>query len=307
MNGWLFASIAPAVVVAVLLVTPVLAAAQTAAPSARPSSFARTPDGQPDIQGIWRPVVDGASHSVEEGPEPANAALGGALDRRKPQTIVLGEGPLPKLPYQPWAEAKRQELLANLHTPTRFAHLEPEDRCLLNGMPRSNYRGNLQMLQTPGSVTILYEWNHAHRVLPLDGRPHLPSGIKLWNGDSRGRWEGNTLVVDVTNFHVDPVEFNMQPWLDSHGSIYSDALHVVERWTLVDADTIRFEATIEDPKVFTRPWKLGFTVERIDEKGFELIEEACFEGERNTANMLDVGRKAKAAGQTGGHTHGLRR
>jgi hypothetical protein len=128
----------------------------------------------------------------------------------------------------------------------------------------------------------------------------------VWNGDSRGRWEGNTLVVDVTNFHVDPVEFNMQPWLDSHGSIYSDALHVMERWTLVDPDTIRFEATIEDAKVFTRPWKLGFTVERIDEKGYELIEEACFEGERNTANMLDVGRKAKAAGQTGVHTHGLR-
>jgi hypothetical protein len=220
MNDRLFASIAPAVVVAVLLVTPVPGAdAQTVAAAARPSSVARTPDGQPDIQGIWRPVVDGASHSVEEGPEPANAALSNALDRRKPQTIVLGEGPLPRLPYQPWAEAKRQQLLANLHTPTKFAHLEPEDRCLLNGMPRSNYRGNTQILQTPGFVTILYEWNHAHRVIPLDGRPHLPSSLKLWNGDSRGKWEGNTLVVDVTNFHVDPVEFNMQPWLDSHGSI----------------------------------------------------------------------------------------
>jgi hypothetical protein len=305
MNERRAASIAPAVVVAFLLVMPGLASAQIAASSARPSSAARTPDGQPDIHGIWRPVVDGASHSVEEGPEPANAALSDALDRRKPQTIVLGDGPWPKLPYQPWAQARRQELLANVHTPTRFAHLEPEDRCLLNGMPRSNYRGNMQMLQTPGFVTILYEWNHAHRVIPLDGRPHLPSGIKLWNGDSRGRWQGNTLVVDVTNFHVDPVEFNMQPWLDSHGSIYSDALHVVERWTLVDARTIRFEATIEDPKVFTRPWKLGFNVERIDEQGFELLEEACFEGERNTAHMLDAGRKAKAAGQRGVHTHGL--
>jgi len=293
MNDRPFASIAPAVVVAVLLVIPQAAAAQT---------VARTPDGQPDIQGIWRPDVDGASHSVEEGPEPANAAIGGQRDRKR-NTIIVGEGPQPTLPYQPWAEAKRREHLANVHTPTKWSHLEPEDRCLLNGMPRSNYRGTMQMLQTPGAVTMLYEWTHAHRVIPLDGRPHLPSAVRLWNGDSRGRWEGNTLVVDVTNFHVDPVEGTMQPWLDSHGSFYSDALHVVERWTLVDADTIRFEATIEDPKVFTRPWKLGFDLERNREKGFELIEEACFEGERNTANMITAGQKAKAAGQTGIHTH----
>ena len=93
---------------------------------------------------------------------------------------------------------------------------------------------------------ILYEWAHAYRTIPLDGRPHLAGNIKLYNGDSRGHWEGNTLVVDVTNF-------NDKVFLDSHGSFYSEALHVVERWTLVDANTLKYEATLEDPTVFTRP------------------------------------------------------
>ena len=302
MSNGLFGSIARVVAVAVALATPTLAVAQAPAPSARSSSIGRTPDGQPDIQGIWSADVDGASHSVEEGPEPANAAIDRARNRPR-NTIILGEGPEPRIPYQAPAEAKRQQLLADLNMPTRWADLEPEDRCLLNGMPRSNYRGTMQFLQTPGVVTILYEWGHAHRTIPVDGRPHLPTGLRQWNGDSRGRWEGNTLVVDVTNFMVDSAASKMQPWLDSHGTFYSDALHVVERWTVVDANTIRFEATIEDPKVFTRPWKLGFTVERNTQQGFQLLEEACFEGEKNTANMLSAGRKAKAAGETGTHTH----
>lgn len=258
--------------------------------------------GHPDIQGIWRPVVDGASHSVEEGPEPANANITGQRDRKR-QTIVIGGGSDSTLPYQPWAAARRLEHLTNIHTPTTWAHLDPEDRCLLNGVPRSNYRGTMQILQSPGSVTILYEWNHAYRVIPLDGRPHAPAAVRLWNGDSRGRWEGNTLVVDVTNFLVDAADYNMQPWFDSHGTFYSDALHVVERYTIVNADTIRYEATVEDPKVFTRPWQVGFTVARNKQPGFELLEEACVEGERNTPGMIGAGRIAKAAGQTGIHTH----
>ncbi|MBI3050222.1 MAG: hypothetical protein HYY76_18150, partial [Acidobacteria bacterium] len=248
------------------------------------------------------PDVDGASHSVEEGPEPANAAIAGQRNR-KPQTIIVGEGAAPLLPYQPWAAARRREHLANVETPTTWAHLEPEDRCLLNGVPRSNYRGNIQILQRPGFVTMLYEWNHAYRIIPLDGRPHAPAAVRLWNGDSRGRWEGRTLVIDVTNFHVDADAGRMQPWFDSHGSFYSDALRVTERWMRVDADTIRYDATIDDPKVFTRSWQIGFNVVRVKESGFELLEEACREGERNTATMIEVGRRAKAAGQTGIHTH----
>ena len=209
-----------------------------------------------------------------KAPEPANASITGQRDRKR-QTIIVGGGTDPQLPYQPWAAAKRLDHLANFHTPTKWAHLDPEDRCLLNGVPRSNYRGTMQILQSPGYVTILYEWNHAYRVIPLDGRPHAPAEVKQWNGDSRGRWEGNTLVVDVTNFLVDDAEHNVQPWFDSHGSFYSDALHVVERYTVLNADTIRYEATVEDPKVFTRPWQVGFTVSRNKQPGFELLEEAC--------------------------------
>jgi hypothetical protein len=302
MNNRVFNAVGSGVAIAFLVMAPISAAAQTPVPS-RPWSPARTAEGQPDLQGIWGPVVDGASHSVEEGPEPENAALNAQRDR-KPQTIVIGEGPQPQLPYQPWAAAKRVEFLTNLETPTEWRHLEPEDRCLLLGMPRSNYRGNIQILETAGQVTMLYEFNHAHRVIRVDGSPHPPAGVRLWNGDSRGRWDGNTLVVDVTNFLVDPPAYNVQPWFDSHGSFYSDALHVVERWTPIDADTIRYEATIEDPKVFTRPWRLGFNVRRNKQPGFELLEEACFEGDRNTQAMIDVGRQARAAGQTGIHNHG---
>ena len=94
-------------------------------------------------------------------------------------------------------------------------------------------------------------------------------------------------------------------WFDSHGTFYSDALHVVERWTFADASTIRYEATIEDPKVFTRPWQMAITINRSKESGYELFEVACFEGDHNTPHMVDVGRVLKAAGQAGIHDHAV--
>jgi hypothetical protein len=100
----------------------------------------------------------------------------------------------------------------------------------------------------------------------------------MWMGDSRGRWEGNTLVIDVTNH-------NDLTWFDQAGGYHSDALHVVERLTFVDADTINYEATLEDPKAYTRPWKIAFTILRHKEEGFELLEDACFEGVQGDANL----------------------
>ena len=118
---------------------------------------------------------------------------------------------------------------------------------------------------------LLFERQHAYRVIPLDGRSHASGEIKLWMGDSRGHWEGNTLVIDVTNH-------NERPWLDWAGNFHSDALHVVERWTLVSPDKISYEATIEDRKVYSRPWKIALTYARNTQEGYEQMEDACYEG-----------------------------
>ena len=167
--------------------------------------------------------------------------------------------------------------------PLKVTDIEPKDRCALEGIPRSNYRGNFEIIQSPGQVTILYTWNHAYRIIPIDGRQHAGAAIKLFNGHSVGRWEGNTLVVDVTNL-------NDLTWFDSHGTHHSDALHVVERWTIVDAKTINYEATMDDPKVFTRPWKIAFPMRRA--RGEEMYEEACLEGNDPTVEGTSSKRAA---------------
>lgn len=265
----------------------------------------RTPDGQPDIQGVWQGGPGNAGHSLEEG---CCEVEHNRMQNRNPNNIglpyqVIVEPKDGKVPFQPWAAAKRREHLVNMETPTELQHIEPEDRCSLGGVPRSQLRGPMKIQQIPGYVIIQYEWIHAFRVIPLDGRPHPPKELTLWQGDSRGRWEGNTLVVDVTNFRYDPVGYNKQPWLDSHGTFYTDALHVVERWTLADANTINYEATIEDPKVFTQPWKVAFRIPRHADKNFELIEEACWEGV-SVKHRIDIGKMNVKAGKTGLHSHG---
>ena len=259
----------------------------------------RTPDGQPDLQGYWDGGPVNASHSVEEG---CCDAIHARMQSRGPDRLGLADPlivdpPDGRIPYQPWAAARRNQFLIDMETPTELEHIDPEDRCLLLGAPRSNYRGDLEIRQTAGYVVILYEWAHAYRIIPTDGRAHVGQDIGMFNGDSRGRWEGDTLVVDVTNF-------NDQVWLDSHGSFYSEALHVVERWRLVDGGTISYEATIEDPDVFTRPWTLAFTMGRIggNAGGYEFFEEACWEGVTNI-HRLAAGRLAVAAGEQRMHTH----
>jgi hypothetical protein len=211
--------------------------------------------------------------------------------------LIVDPAPGPKIPYQPWARAKQRELLDALVTPTKITDIEPEDRCAPMGVPRINYRQDFEIDQSPRMVTILYSWNHAYRMIPLDGRPHLPASIKLFNGDSRGHWEGNTLVVDVTNL-------NDQTWFDAHGTIHTDALHVVERWTVVDANTINYQATLDDPKAFTRPWTIAYPIRRMKDAKYELYEEACLEGNDPTIEgMLSVGRELKTKGVKGRHEH----
>ena len=144
---------------------------------------------------------------------------------------------------------------------------------MLPGVPRGG-PGGIQILQIPGHVVLFLEYDHVSRVIPVDGRPHIRPDIRLFMGDSVGRWEGTTLVVDTTNF-------TGRTWYDMVGTIQSDALHTTERFTPVDANTIEYVVTVDDPKLFTRPWTFAGGFTRAQQDGMqttELYEYACAEG-----------------------------
>ena len=266
-------AIAPVMVV--LSLAPPAAAGQAPA-AAKSWDPPRTADGKPDLQGLWQPGL-GGSYSIEDTGFQAIQQFGAVPVRRGPSRIVdPADG---TIPYQPWARAKQQDIFDN-HLNPKPEHLDPVSRCFLGGVPREFYRLTaFQILQSPGYVVIQYENGHAYRVIPVDGRPHITEKIRLWMGDSRGRWEGNTLVVDNTNF-------NGKVWYDIVGNFQSDASHVVERFTRIASDKINYEATIEDPKIYTRPWKMAVPLVRVKDEGYELIEEACIEGNRDVEHLL---------------------
>jgi hypothetical protein len=270
--------VAAALVGVLPLVTPASGQSPTAPP--RRDALPRTPDGQPDIHGVWQavPIGSGAMRRRPERFSLEDIGLQGTNGSVRRGLSRVVDPPDGNIPYQPWAAEQQKKIFAN-HWNPKPEDLDPQSRCFLQGVPRVMYSSDLQILQPPGHVVFFAGFSHSYRVVPLDGRPHLPETIKLFMGDSRGRWEGSTLVVDVTNN-------NDKTWLDVIGSFHSDALHVVERFTVVDAKTINYEATIEDPKVYTRPWKLALVLERMNEQGFELIEEACHEGERDVPHIL---------------------
>ena len=238
----------------------------------------KTPDGQLDIQGYWAQRNNVTTYSLERGDE----------DRREHNRITgqraatgrpIIDPPDGIIPFLPWAKTKYQFLLS-VHTgPERVEDLDPVARGFLEGTPRINLQTGFQIVQPAGYVVFLYEYGHTYRIVPLDGRPHLPDSIKLWMGDSRGHWEGHTLVIDVTNH-------NEQSWLDQVGAFHSDALHVVERWTFAGPDAIDYEATLEDAKVYARPWKIGMNYRRNKQKGYEQMESAVWEGNRATELMV---------------------
>ena len=191
-------------------------------------------------------------------------------------TSLVVDPPDGMIPYQPWARAQKIENAAHYVDP--YTHCLPISAPRIMASPRTR-----QIAQYPSYLTIVNEsGGHPFRVVYLDGRPHLLESVKLWRGDSRGRWEGNTLVVDTTNF-------NGRAWFGSGGDFFSDALRVTERLTMVDADTIHYAATIDDSKVLTRPWTMVFALERNREEGYEQMEEGCFESDRNTENLVSLG------------------
>ena len=219
------------------------------APEAIAQNVQRTPDGKPDLSGIWQAVNTAAwnilPHAADEG---VPAGLG----------VVEGN----EIPYRPEAAAKQRENYANR------AKLDPETKCWLPGVPRATYMGlPFQIVQTPTQVSILYEYAHALRNVFLNST-HPRGPIEFWMGDSRGTWEGDTLVVDV-------VHFNDQTWFDRAGNHHSEQLHVVERYTPVDRNHITYEVTIEDPKVFTRPWKMNMPLYRRLDRNMQILEYEC--------------------------------
>ena len=233
----------------------------------------RTADGRPDFQGYWN--ANRQAFNIEAH-EPSFAYQGGP-------TLVLdpADG---KVPYQPWAAAKQAEREAKTLDPPAIEFLDPNAQCFLRGIPRQMWMMDYQFVQPADSTFIftLHEQNHAYRVITMDGRPPLGSNIRTWMGDSRGRWEGNTLVIETTNQ-------NGREWLDNVGNFYSDKARITERLTMVDHDTLLWEARIEDPTVYTQPWTMTFPLRRNKTPGFQLMEFACHEGNKSPELQLRPG------------------
>ena len=223
----------------------------TPPPAAQASVYQgpRTQAGQPDLSGIWQVLSTAAwniqTHNAEEG-VPAGLS------------VVVGD----EIPYQPWAATQKQENYEDRMT------ADPVRQCYLPGVPRITYMPfPFQIVQTPTYVVITYEFAHTVRIIYTDGSPH-PLPNDFWMGDSRGYWAGDTLVVDTTHF-------NDRTWFDAAGNFHSDALHVVERYTPTSPYHIKYEVTIEDPKVFTRPWQMSMPVYRRVEEGLQVLDYDC--------------------------------
>lgn len=236
----------------------------------------RTPGGRPDLQGFWRSLLTQA-FSVEGVPEDEPMIK----DPVMPWTAAPPEVVEPadrKIPYQPWA-AQIGRRGVNFHK-----YLDPRTTCSTGGIPRLALQDANQILQPPTDDYVLWhhEDHHVYRVIAMGQRPPVGAAIKTWNGLSRGRWDGNTLVIETTNL-------NGYTWIDDAGNFYTDAARIVERLTLIDPDTIHYDVTIEDPKAYTRPWKLAWALVREKEPGFHLFEEACREGERDLGRIREQG------------------
>jgi hypothetical protein len=217
--------------VATLIIGLLFVPATVAGQAARPADLPRTADGKPDLGGIWQ-VRNHAATDLQDHAAKLHLPAGRA--------VVAGND----IPYQPWAAARKAENYRNRTIADPLAH------CFLPGVPRIMYLDlPFQIFQTPQLIAMTFEWSNVHRQIYTDGSSHVDS-IDFWMGDARGRWEGDTLVVDVSNH-------NDKTWFDLAGNFHSEALKLVERYTLVDADTIQYEVTVEDSKVFTRPWKMS--------------------------------------------------
>jgi len=241
------------VIVSLLMVTA--AFAQT--PS---NTIARTPEGKPNLNGIWQ-TLNEANWNIQPHAAQAGAVLALGAAGAVPPGLGVVEGG--EIPYLPAMAAKQKDNFAKRLT------LDPEIKCYMPGVPRATYMPYpFQIVQSQNTVMFLYEFAGAVRNINL--AKAQPAPVDSWMGWSNGHWEGDTLVVDVTGL-------NDQTWFDRAGNFHSDELHVVERYTPRTADTVLYEATIEDPKVFSRPWKITMPLYRRIEKNAQLMEFKCVE------------------------------
>jgi hypothetical protein len=306
-----------------LVAAAVIGAGPLGAQSSKPQTAwtpAKTSFGHPDLQGVWvnptltpfeRPpalkdkevlteaeAVDiekrAAARRQDEGP-PAAGDVGtynqfwtDSGDRvvSTRRTSLVVDPPDGRVPLRPEAESRRD--YNHAHEGDSYTYMSVWDRCITRGVPSgmfpAGYNNAYQIVQTRDYVTIQYEMIHETRVIPLDGRPHLPATVRLWNGDSRGHWEGTTLVVDTTNF-------SDQGWIATQaaagrikGIPQSEKLHVVERFTPADRNTITYQATIEDPEMYTGRWTVSIPLHR--DREYQIYEYACHEGNHAVAGIL---------------------
>jgi hypothetical protein len=297
----------------------------------------RTPWGHPDLQGNWtnttttpleRPgdFAGKTSLTVEERAA-LDAAAAGAADlplrpgdtgaynafwmeagKASARTALLVDPPDGKLPALTPEALKRADAIEAVRRdpPRSWMDVNAYDRCITRGLPGAMmpgfYNHNYTILQAPGYVAILVEMIHEARIIPLDGRPHLGPGLKQWLGDSRGRWEGDTLVVETRNFNdkIDEVTGNVMRLPDGeptgpryHGVFGTSDTTLVERFTRVDATTIDYQFTVTAPGTFVKPWTAAAPLSRLDAP---LFEYACHEGNYAIPHMLSGARAQEQAG-----------
>lgn len=211
----------------------------------------RTAAGKPDFSGVWQ-VLNTAAWDIQE--HAADTGVPPGL------SVVVGGD----IPYQPWAFEKKKQNYANRMTE------DTDAKCFLPGVPRITYMPYpFRIIQAEDKVVISYEYLHVLRYIYTNGSAHPPGPIDWYMGDSRGRWEGDTLVSDV-------IHFNEETRFDKAGNFHSDALHVVERYSFIDRDHLNYEVTVEDPKVFTRAWKMQMPLYRRIEANTRPLEYDCY-------------------------------
>ena len=250
-----------AAVVSILAVT---AAAQ--APTYKAARLAGT--DRPNLDGLWQALTEANWDIQAHAAQPGPPQFGALYAEPAGPGIVEGN----EIPYQPWAMAKKKEnfekRLTRVNTDgVRLEPLDPEAKCYLPGVPRANYMPfPFEIIQGDKKILVAYEFASASRLITLDKAG--PAPVESYMGWSNGRWDGDTLVVDVTGM-------NDKTWFDRAGNFHSDALHVVERWTPAGPDVLQYEAAIEDPKVFTRPWKMSFPLYRRLDRNAQFLEFKC--------------------------------